>query len=92
MPFGRGRPHYHYGLLASPASKANIARARALIAAPMPEVEPPAPHDTADPDAATGHRPPCPCCGGRMIIVEVFGRGGAPRGPPCGAASGDLSQ
>ena len=78
----------HYGLLASPGCKANIARARELIAAPMPAVDPPAAHDTADPDAATDHRPPCPCCGGRMIIVEVFGRGGAPRGPPSGAASG----
>jgi hypothetical protein len=28
------------------------------------------------------HRPPCPRCGGRMIIVEVFARGAAPRGPP----------
>ena len=82
----------HYGLLASPASKANIARARELIAAPMPEADPPAAHDTADPDAATDHRPPCPCCGGRMLIVEVFGRGGAPRAPPSGAASGDLNQ
>ena len=78
----------HYGLLASPGSKANIARARELIAAPMPAVDPLAAHDTADPDAATDHRPRCPCCGGRMLIVEVFGRGGAPRGPPSGAGSG----
>jgi hypothetical protein len=35
----------HYGLLASPGCKANIARARELIAAPMPEVEPPEPHE-----------------------------------------------
>jgi hypothetical protein len=78
----------HYGLLASAGCKANIARARELIAAPMPEAEPPAAHDTIDPDAATDHRPPCPCCGGRMLIVEVFGRGGAPRGPPSAAARG----
>ena len=78
----------HYGLLASAACKANIARARELIAAPIPEVAPPAAQDAADPDAAADHRPPCPCCGGRMLIVEVFGRGGAPRGPPSGAASG----
>ena len=78
----------HYGLLASPGCKAKIARARELIADPMPEVEPPEAHDTADPDAVTDHRPPCPCCGGRMMIVEVFGRGGAPRGPPSTAASG----
>jgi hypothetical protein len=77
----------HYGLLASPGSKANIARARELIAAPMPAVDPLAAHDSTDPDAATDHRPPCPCCGGRLIIVEVFGRGGAPRGPPSRAKS-----
>ena len=72
----------HYGLLVSAGCKANIARARQLMAAPMAQVDPPAVHDTADPNATTDHRPPCPCCGGRMIIVEVFGRGGAPRGPP----------
>jgi hypothetical protein len=75
----------HYGLLASATCKANIARARQLMAAPLAEVDPPAVHDTADPDATTDHRPPCPCCGGRMIIVEVFARGAAPRGPPSGA-------
>ena len=77
----------HYGRLASASCKANIARARELMAAPMPQVEPPAAQDTAGPDATCDHRPPCPCCGGRMMIVEVFGRGGAPRGPPSGAAS-----
>ena len=74
----------HYGLLASAGCKAKIARARQLMPVPMAEVEPPAVHDTADPDATTDHRPPCPCCGGRMIIVEVFARGAAPRGPPSG--------
>src|SRR5580693_6675116 len=72
----------HYGLLATAACKANIARAKDLMAVTMPEVDPPAAHDTADPDATTDHRPPCPRCGGRMIIVEVFARGAAPRGPP----------
>jgi len=75
----------HYGLLASAGCKANIARAKQLMAAPMAEVDPAAVHDTADPEVTTDHRPPCPCCGGRMIIVEVFGRAGAPRGPPSGA-------
>ena len=72
----------HYGLLANPGCKTNVARARQLIAAPMPELEPPTAHDTGEPDAATDHRPPCPCCGGRMIIVETFERAAAPRGPP----------
>ena len=73
----------HYGLLATAACKASIARARELIAAPMPSIETPAQHDDA---GTTGtvpeHRPPCPCCGGRMIIVETFERDSAPRGPP----------
>jgi len=76
----------HYGLLASAGCKANIARARELMATPMPHVEPPAAQDAADPDLAIDHRPPCPCCGGRMIIVEVFAPGGQPRGPPSAGA------
>jgi putative transposase len=72
----------HYGLLASAACKANIALAKELMATPMPAVDPPAADNRADPDVMTDHRPPCPCCGGRMIIVEVFARGCAPRGPP----------
>jgi len=75
----------HYGLLASASCKTNIARARELMAAPIPEIERPVSHDTIDPHANTDHRPPCPRCGGRMIIVEVFARGAAPRGPPSGA-------
>src|SRR3954466_5868720 len=58
----------HYGLLASAGCKANIARARELIAAPEASTEPPAPHNTANTDGtATNRRPSCPCCGGRMI-------------------------
>ena len=74
----------HYGLLASAGCKTNIARARELIAAPAPVMDPPAEPDDADPAAgvAADHRPPCPCCGGRMIVVETFERCGAPRGPP----------
>jgi hypothetical protein len=72
----------HYGLLASASCKANIARAKELIAAPIPQVEPPAAHDTDDPNATPDHSPLCPCCGGRMIVVEVFARASTPRGPP----------
>ena len=74
----------HYGLFATATCKANVARAKELIAAPLPSIDPSTEHD--DPhvatDAAADHRPPCPCCGGRMIIVESFGRSGAPRAPP----------
>jgi hypothetical protein len=72
----------HYGLLASAGCKANIARAKELIGAPIPRDGPQAAHDAVGPHAATDHCPPCPCCGGRMIIVEVFARGATPRGPP----------
>ena len=70
----------HYGLLASAARQAHIARARALLAAPEPETL----RDETTSAAAVpnDHRPPCPCCGGRMIIVETFERGGGPRDPP----------
>jgi hypothetical protein len=71
----------HYGLLASAARRANIARVRELLAAPEP---PPRPDPTtrATATAPTDHRPPCPSCGGRMIVVETFARGGGPRDPP----------
>ena len=72
----------HYGLLASAGCKANIARARELMAVPIPAVNPPAAHNIVDPHTMPDHRPPCPCCGGRMIIVEIFARGSTPRGPP----------
>jgi hypothetical protein len=74
----------HYGLLASATCKINIARARELIATPVPVTDPPVQRDDADPaaGAAADHRPPCPCCGGRMFIVETFQRAAAPRAPP----------
>ena len=58
----------HYGLFAGTVRAHNIERVRQLLAAP----ESPAPAET-DSDAETpspAHR--CPCCGGRMIIVETF--------------------
>ena len=65
----------HYGLLASAGRRDNIARARELLAAPPP-AEPPAPVKTPD------LRPPCACCGGRMLIIETFERCIQPRAPP----------
>jgi hypothetical protein len=71
----------HYGLLASGTRIDNIARARELLAVP------PRPRQ-GDQDAATdGSEPktlpqPCPCCGGRLIIIETFARGTTPRHRP----------
>ncbi len=65
----------HYGLLASGRRNANVARARELLAvAPAPETA--APAEPQDP------RPPCPYCGGRMVIIEIFERRMQPRGAP----------
>lgn len=65
----------HYGLLAGGSRKTSLALARQLLAA--------APAVTNDPPAEPNDfRPPCPCCGGRMIIIEVFERCRQPRGPP----------
>jgi putative transposase/transposase-like zinc-binding protein len=72
----------HYGLLASATCKVNIARARELIAASEPLTEPATARDTKADGTAADRRPLCPCCGGHMIIIEIFERGGMPRGPP----------
>ena len=38
--------------------------------------------DEIDEDVATAHAHPCPCCGGRMIIIELFEPGGQPHNQP----------
>ncbi len=65
----------HYGLLAGATRKAHLEHARQLLA-----VAPPAKDDTTvePPDP----RPPCPYCGGHMIIIETFERSHPPRAPP----------
>jgi hypothetical protein len=65
----------HYGLLAKGSCADNIARARELLAIAKPEDEPTA--AAADPG-----KPTCPCCGGRMLVIEVFARGATPRHRP----------
>jgi len=70
----------HYGLLARGACADNIARARELLAVAKPE----APPTSTAVDPST---PPCPCCGGRMTIIEVFARGATPRHRPTASTS-----
>jgi hypothetical protein len=65
----------HYGLLASGTRADNVARARELLAVSNSQAEPTG--ATVDPA-----KPTCPCCGGRMIIIEVFERGATPRHRP----------
>jgi hypothetical protein len=61
----------HYGLFAGTARVHNVERARQLLAAV--QAAPQRPHaevDSQADDVSSARR--CPCCGGRMIIVETF--------------------
>jgi Putative transposase/Transposase zinc-binding domain len=71
----------HYGLLASGNRAANIARVRELLAVPDRPKQP----DTSGAAALDEPRilpRPCPCCGGRMMIIETFARGCEPKHRP----------
>jgi len=75
LPLGFHRIR-HYGLLNASARTANLARARELLAvAPPPDAR-------ALIDQPFDARPPCPCCGGHMIVIETFARWCEPRAPP----------
>ncbi|MER9138308.1 IS91 family transposase [Mesorhizobium sp. M0830] len=70
----------HYGLLAGGSRKASLALARELLSVATPPDDD-TPHEPED------FRPSCPCCGGRMIVIEVFERWRQPRGPPNATAA-----
>jgi hypothetical protein len=79
----------HYGLFANGSRAENIARVRELLSAPIQQ-------NQADADARDGAElptlsHPCPCCGGRMIIIETFARGCSPRTRPSGSIWIDTS-
>ena len=71
----------HYGLFANAARAENITRARELLTMAAADREP---ASTNTDDLVHTHR--CPCCGGRMIIVETFERGATPRARPAALA------
>ena len=76
----------HYGLFASSARADNIARARRLLNVPAAQPE------AGDTNCAEANEPkplsrPCPCCGGRMIIIETFQRGASPRYRPAASTA-----
>ena len=76
----------HYGLFANGNRKETIARARELLAVATAEkpkdAGPPTSNGTADTDQPCVAPRPCPCCGARMLIIEVFARGETPRHRP----------
>jgi hypothetical protein len=69
-----------YGLFANSNRAANIARARELLAVPSRVTEPET--DPSETDQLRMLATPCPCCGGRMIIIETFARGQEPKHRP----------
>jgi hypothetical protein len=77
LPGGFHRIRY-YGLLANGGRAENIARARRLLNASAPQVA----HSDAGGAEQQSLSHPCPCCGGRMIVIETFARGGTPRYRP----------
>ena len=64
----------HYGLFASATRADNTARARRLL--DVPEA---ADTNCAETDGPKPSAHPCPCCGGRMVVIETFQRGCSPR-------------
>jgi hypothetical protein len=68
----------HYGLFANGGRAENLARTRDLLGVPTLQDEP----RDANADEPLTHSPPCPCCGGRMIIIETFDRSSTPRTRP----------
>jgi hypothetical protein len=70
----------HYGLLASSNRAENIAHARELLAVPPPVKQPETPKPAFDEPRVLPR--PCPCCGGRMIVIETFARGCEPKHRP----------
>jgi hypothetical protein len=80
LPAGFHRIRY-YGLLASGKRAENIARARELLTLsilPIDAIK--AATTNADQPQAPERR--CPCCGGRMMIIERLERGSTPRYQP----------
>ena len=69
----------HYGLLANGGRVENIARARELLAVlPAVEADNTGTAEKTETDDLRVLPQPCPCCGGRMIVIEVFDRSSTP--------------
>jgi hypothetical protein len=67
----------HYGLLASNNRTETMEAVRKLL-----NLAPTAVEATSDTDPPQPLAHPCPCCGGRMIIIETFETGCQPRHRP----------
>jgi hypothetical protein len=80
LPAGFHRIRY-YGLLANGKRAENVARARELLAPPIIPVDAIKAIGTSAAEPQTANHA-CPCCGGRMIIIESFEPGATPHHQP----------
>jgi hypothetical protein len=67
----------HYGLFANGGRVRNIAHARELLDIPVTDNG-----QAGEATEPTSPARPCPCCGGRLIVIKTFERGHQPRAPP----------
>jgi hypothetical protein len=72
----------HYGLLAGSNRAETIADVRELLNLDPSAAEETATEETSETDPAQLLARPCPCCGGRMFIIETFDPGCQPRHRP----------
>ena len=70
----------HYGLLANGNRADNVAKARELLAVPTLVAEPETEATASDQPSLQARA--CPCCGSRMIVIEIFERGSQPKHRP----------
>jgi hypothetical protein len=80
LPQGFHRIRY-YGLLTSPTRANNIARIRELLAVPLLPIDA-IKAATTKPEQLKSPEHPCPCCGSRMRIIELFFAGQQPKHRP----------
>ena len=69
----------HYGLLASGSRDESIAQARQLLEVAANSATNPEDEAAADDGSQSALAAPCPCCGGRMTVIETFEAGCRPR-------------
>jgi hypothetical protein len=72
----------HYGLFAGNNRAETIDTVRKLLNLAPPATVENAAEETGETDPAQPLARPCPCCGGRMFVIETFDSGRQPRHRP----------
>jgi hypothetical protein len=80
----------HYGLFANGHRADKLALCRTLLGV-LVSPENVDGNGSEDEVETINEPPPCPCCGGRMKIIEIFERGSSPRNPAFGPVRLDSS-